>query len=237
MPFFCRTSCVRFFYEPMQINVNVDIEQATRDFKRIRKKQLPFAVARGLTKTAYSLAQHQKHYMRQVLHKPIGFTLSGVLYKKANYRDYNVGELHAHVYINDKAGKDRASYLIYTVKGGIRFPKKRTIPVPFTKNMKTNAAGNIPQGRIKKLLARPDTFQGKVKGIEGVWQRPKVGRQRSGSKGRTGKTGLKLLIAYEPMTRHTKKPFKFYKQSNKFVKRNIRKNMMKGFRDAIKPKR
>ena len=73
-----------------------------------------------------------------------------------------------------------------------------------------NLIGTIgAQGRIKRLLNRKDTFQGKINGIAGVWQRPKRRRRSRGGSGTIGPSGLKLLVAYESRTYYQPR-FDFY---------------------------
>ena len=63
-----------------------------------------------------------------------------------------------------------------------------------TSNVKLNRYGNLAggQGRIKRLLAKKNTFQGTINGVAGVWQRPKRGKR---SRGGSGTIGLRVEAA------------------------------------------
>ena len=73
-----------------------------------------------------------------------------------------------------------------------------------TSNVKLNRYGNLAggQGRIKRLLAKKNTFQGTIGGVAGVWQRPKRGKRSRGDSGTIEQSGLKLLVAYESSTQY-----------------------------------
>ena len=78
----------------------------------------------------------------------------------------------------------QAEYLRFQIEGGTRTPKGRAIAVP-TSNVKLNRYGNLAggQGRIKRLLAKKNVFQGTIGGVAGIWQRPKRGKRSRGDSG------------------------------------------------------
>ena len=55
------------------------------------------------------------------------------------------------------------------IEGGVRTPKKRALVIPSAQ--KLNSHGNLPKGTVKRLLARKDTFSGRVNGHGGICQR------------------------------------------------------------------
>ena len=61
-----------------------------------------------------------------------------------------------------------------------------------TSNVKLNRYGNLAggQGRIKRLLAKKNVFQGTIGGVAGIWQRPKRGKRSRGDSGTIGQSGL-----------------------------------------------
>ena len=160
----------------------------------LERKQMPFAAALGLSMTAKKVMKVEQRMMVKQLDRPTPFTVKGVRWQGANKADFKLGRLHSRVYLMPK----QAEYLSFQIEGGTRTPKGTAIAVP-TSNIKLNRYGNLAggQGRIKRLLAKKNTFQGTINGVAGIWQRPKRGRQRSGTYGVKGKqTGLKLLVAY-----------------------------------------
>jgi len=107
------------------------------------------------------------------------------------------------------------------------------IAVP-TSNVKLNRYGNLAggQGRIKRLLAKKNTFQGTIGGVAGVWQRPKRGKRSRGGSGTIGQSGLKLLVAYESSTQYQPR-FDFYGIAQRSVRTNIGKEMDKAIGRAL----
>jgi hypothetical protein len=81
----------------------------------------------------------------------------------------------------------QAEYLRFQIEGGTRTPKGTAIAV-LRSNFKLNRYGNLAggQGRIKRFLARKNTFQGTINGVAGVWQRPKRGKRSRGDSGTVG---------------------------------------------------
>ena len=127
----------------------------------------------------------------------------------------------------------QAEYLRFQIEGGTRTPKGTAIAVP-TSNVKLNRYGNLAggQGRIKRLLAKKNTFQGTINGVAGVWQRPKRGKRSRGGSGTIGQSGLKLLVAYESSTQYQPR-FDFYGIGERSVRANIGKEMDKAIARAL----
>ena len=88
-------------------------------------------------------------------------------------------------------------------------------------NVKLNRYGNLAggQGRIKRLLAKKNVFQGTIGG--GV-----AGR------GGSGTIGQKLLVAYESSTQYQPR-FDFYGIGARSVRTNISKEMDKAVTKAL----
>jgi len=84
----------------------------------------------------------------------------------ANKNDFKTGRLHSWVHLMPT----QAEYLRFQIEGSTRTPKGTVISVP-TSNVKLNRYVNLAagQGRIKRLLAKKNTFQGTINGVAGVW--------------------------------------------------------------------
>lgn len=52
------------------------------------------------------------------------------------------------------------------------------------KNIKLNKYGNLPRNKLSQLKAKPNTFVGEIKGVNGVWQRKKAIKVKKGKKRR-----------------------------------------------------
>ena len=183
----------------MQISVKSDVDIALKNMRSLQRKQVPFAAVLGLTNAAKKVMKVDQRMIVRQWDRPTPFSVKGVRWLGANKADFKLGRLHSRVYLMSK----QAEYLSFQIEGGTRTPKGTAIAVP-TSNVKLNRYGNLAgvQGRIKRLLAKKNTFQGTINGVAGVWQRPKRGKRSRGGGGTIGQSGLKLLVAYESSTQY-----------------------------------
>ena len=165
--------------------------------------------------TAKKVAKVEPRMMVRQLDRSTPFTIKGVRWQGANKSDFKTGRLHSRVYLMDK----QAEYLRFQIEGGTRTPKGTAIAVPTT-NVKLNRYGNLAGG------------QGTINGVAGVWQRPKRGKRSRGGSGRTGQSGLKLIVAYESSTQYQPR-FDFYGIGERSVRTNIGKEMDKAITKAL----
>lgn len=170
------------------VSVRADIKNATRKLSVAQKKQVPFAVSQALNDTAFDARKAVQVQLPRKLNKPTPWTIRGVRVGKSSKR-----RLRASVYFTD----DRAKYMKFQIDGGIRRnTTDGTIVMP--KNIKQNKYGNIPRGKVKKLLQRPDTFIGTIKGIPGVWQRGHISKRGNWSNhNKSHSTNIRLLVRFE----------------------------------------
>lgn len=158
------------------ISFESNIREWTASLDDVAKRQLPFAIALALTDTArYDVKPAIERRMIAAFDKPTPFTQRGVAHFPAHK-----ATLAARVFIKDV----QAKYLALEETGGVRKPERRALVVPAGQS--TNAYGNLPRNTLKKLLARPDTFSGRINGTAGIWQRTRK--------------GVKLLIAWRDST-------------------------------------
>jgi hypothetical protein len=75
----------------MQISVKSDVDKALKSMSRLHKKQVPFAVALGLTMTAKKVAKVEQSMMVRKLDRPTPFTIKGVRWERANKKDFATG--------------------------------------------------------------------------------------------------------------------------------------------------
>jgi hypothetical protein len=172
------------------------------------KKQMRFAGALALTRTAKRAAEVEKRMAKNQLDKPTPFTLRGFRFDKATKTT-----LQARVYIMPI----QSQYLAWQVAGGRRKGRSSSgeaLPV----NVAVNKYGNIVgrgKGKIQKLINRPDTFVGTVRGIRGLWQRlyeNKGGRFTGAGRSRkrnVESSGLRLLVRFVPSVQYQPR-FEFY---------------------------
>jgi hypothetical protein len=168
------------------LSVTSDIEAFERSLSDFARRQLPFATALALNDTATDLKDDWNDVLRNSLESPTPFTMRGVYQRRAS-KNKRVAE----VGIKDIQG----GYLGVLQEGGVRRPKRKAIPIPV--GQKTNKYGNMPKGAVKKLVARPDTFVGKVGGVAGIYKRPKRRKKSVGSP--------KLMVSFQPRAKYEKK--------------------------------
>ncbi len=125
----------------MQIKVEHNIGQV-QAWLAGQQKQVQFATAVALTRTATVIKAALPAEMDRVFDRPTPFTKRGI-YLKAARRD----NLTAEVGLMDA----QAKYLGLQVTGGVRQPGQRGIRLPG--NVQLNAFGNIPRGLTDKLKA------------------------------------------------------------------------------------
>ena len=180
----------------MEISVKTDIKKATRRLNSIQRKQIPFAVAGALTDTAFDSRKAVQVQLPKKLKNPVKWTINGVLVEKANKK--HGAHMRSSVYFADgskKAG-NRAKYMKYQVEGGTRHPARRAVLVPV--NATLNKFGNMPNGYIKKIMARPDTFSGTIKGVSCIWQRGHISKRGKWSnRNKSRGSNIRLLVRYE----------------------------------------
>lgn len=164
----------------LQLTINQDLSRATA-WSQTVAKQLPFATSVAINNVAFDARKSLNAGTKGAFNVPVKFTQSAFLVQKSKKR-----ELTAYVFAQDKAGKDRARYLRFGVKGGSRpqkgmdvffergVPNDGTIPAGAyfmpTSLVKTNASGNVTQATLKRISkglsgdARGGFFIGTPKG-------------------------------------------------------------------------
>jgi len=154
----------------MEISVKADVKEAIKYLDRIQRKQVPFATHRALNDTARDVMYHiRKHDLPRYIHKPIGVTKRGILYRRSKSKR----DLTAYVFIDDgtygHSGVNVRKYLLPNIKGGSRALKRseyllrRKGILPQGKYLMpakryTNAAGNIKPGLMQMILSQMQAF-------------------------------------------------------------------------------
>ncbi len=129
-------------------------------------KQVKFAAAVALTRTAGKVRDAMPAVMERELDRPTAFTKRGLFVKPARRDD-----LTAVVGFMDR----QASYLKYQIAGGTRTPGSRGIKLPG--NITLNSFGNIPKGLIDRLKqSAQDGSLGR-----GIARKLGVGNRRKGA--------------------------------------------------------
>lgn len=185
--------------------VDTNFRVVDRWLADVPARQIPFATAKALTDTAKDVQRATTRELDRALDNPTAFTKRAIGIKAATKR-----KLVARVFIKPA----QATYLGYQIDGGTRLPRGRAIVVPV--QQRVNKHGNLPRNTVKRLLARPDTFSGKVGGVAGIWRRRKT-------------KGPKLLLAYEPKATYRRR-YNFEKVASRTINREWQGNFDRALR-------
>ena len=125
----------------MKISLSSNINQVLEGMK-VAQKQVVYATAVALTKTAVKVRAAIPAGLEQQLDKPTSFTKTGTYLKRADRSN-----LVAEVGFREVQSK----YLKLQAEGGTKTPSAVGIRLPG--NIQLNAFGNIPRGLVAKLKA------------------------------------------------------------------------------------
>lgn len=201
-------------------DITLNIKEVNKAFDDLIAKQLPFAAAKALTKTAKDAQKALDRQVDKKIDRPTPFTRRSFGVSPAKK-----SKLLSSIFIKDI----QAGYLKYLVDGGVRVPKggKGAFLVPV--NIRLNKFGNIPGlrrgAKVEKLLARPNTFKGTIRGVSGIWQ-------RHGPK----KRKVKLLLRFEDSATYQER-FPFYKITTGVARSRLNRNLKDSIDFAIKTAR
>ncbi|MGT2507900.1 hypothetical protein [Cupriavidus basilensis] len=191
----------------LTFSVKHNIADVKKTLDDVAKKQLPFAIAKGLTLTAKAVGGKLTEALPRQLDKPTPFTMRAFGTTSATK-----ARLLATVFIKP----DQWKYLKFQVDGGERRPAKRAVLVP--EGVRLNQYGNMPKGAIRKLLARAGVFSGTVDGVAGIYQ-------RKGAK-------VVLLVKYADRVRY-KRRFPFAEIGERSVTKQFRPILDQALADAL----
>ena len=192
----------------MQLSMDSNIAAFRRKMLKEQKSQLPFATARALTWTGREVKEQTERRIERAFDRPTSFTKRGVAAFPASK-----SRMYSRVLIKDR----QAEYLSLQETGGTRTPDGRALVVPV--GARTNRYGNLPRGGVRRMLARSDTFSGRVRGVAGIWQ-----RTRGGS--------VKLLVSYEPRAEYRPR-FEFAERARREARRRFPDNFERSFKQAM----
>lgn len=201
----------------MQISMKSDIDKAIKQLGALGK-QVPFAASVAINQTVKDIQKVEQAAIKRELDKPTPSTVKGIRVSRSSKR-----KLVGTVFIIPHIDK----FLKYQIEGGTRPPRSKAEAVPVS--IRLNKYGNIPgrrQGKLAKLLTRPDTFSATIRGVAGIWQRGK-GRNRN---------RVTLLVAYEKETKYSP-AFKFYEHAERTTAKRWHRNFNKALSAAIRTAR
>ena len=214
------------------INVKQDIQPVIDNLNFLFRDQVPYATARALTEMAKLTQKELKRVAPNQIDRPTAFTLRAFKYYSATKR-----RPEAAVYIEPI----QEQYLQHIISGGPRYPKGGRTAIPA--NIALNRYGNIP-GRKRGIIRNKRQFIANINGLLGIWERaPRVKtRTKTGRKRKlkaehvaTNKANHDkvILIAKIKSKVDYEKSFKYFEQTEKFVRDNIARLFKKELEKAI----
>ena len=200
------------------ISVKMETERAEKYLRKAAKKQLPFATAVALTKTAKHLAEVERRSLSKHLDRPTPFTKKAFAIKPARKQDFKTGRIFSRLFIKDAQEK----YLRFAIEGGTRRPKNRAIVVP-GQATRLNRYGNLSRNFIKNMLAKPNVFTTTINGTGAIVQ-----RMRSGI--------LKTLVIFTSSASYEKR-LPFFEIAKRVVPKRVVIEMNRALRSALRTAR
>ena len=193
----------------MEINIKPEVDKARRYLTRFERNQLPYATSRALNDTAVTSLKAVQSQMKRNFDNPRPSTIKGVRVQRSHKT-----KLTAVVYVADYL----TDSLKYQIEGGTRRARRKALAIPV--GLKTNRYGNIPRGKLTKLINDPNTFVGEIEGVPGIWDR---------------KTG-RLLVYWNPTAQYRPR-LPFYRIVKGVVKSRFDRNFRRHLKEAIRTAR
>ena len=165
----------------VELNIESDLKEFTKDLKGLAKKKIPLATARALNKTAKGTVKALKSKTTKTFDK------GAVPYTQRAFEHQfpaKPNDLSTVVKVKSKQNK----YMKYQIEGGLRTPEKSVILGANENTVKTyiTKQGNLKRTKISNIINdKQKFFKGKPKGInasEGIWER--YGKSKSYPNGR-----------------------------------------------------
>lgn len=188
----------------VKIDIRASVDELTKTMNKLAKQQMPYAVSKAIN---VMVDAGKKAAERQIatLDNPVAFTKRAVF---VSYSNKAKRPITGMVGIKDI----QAGYLQYMEEGGVSPASGKAKPVPASSAK--NTAGNMPKGKVKKVLSDTEKyFTGTPKGggrPGGIYQR--LGKRQARKRVRNGQTGsvyrshqLKQVAHWEESTHHTAK--------------------------------
>ena len=198
----------------VQLSIASDVAALRRHLSAVEQRQIPFAVARGLTVAAKEVAADITADLPSIFDRPTPFTKRAIGSTRASKT-----RLTASVFVK----RVQAAYLGIQETGGERRPKGRAIVMPAAERL--NQYGNLPRRRLQTLLRQKAVFVATIAGTHGVWKRP---ARRGGRP--------TLLIAFEASTTYRPR-FAFVDRVTASARKAVPPALARSLADALRTAR
>lgn len=221
----------------MQFDIRSNVKEVSRWLDDAQKKQLPFATALAMTKTAQEVKVEEISTMKRVFNNPTPYALNALRVSPAKKKD-----LIASVEFKDFAAKGTPAkrFLNPEVHGGGRSQKsseRQLAPYMAGKRFTApaqgyprNQYGNIPGSTINRILSHLTVNRDATQNVTGS-KRSKAKRANSQFFGihgkgvfeRKGKRKIRPVLIFTKAPHYTKR-FPFYETGASVVKQRFNVN-------------
>lgn len=206
----------------LMATIDLENSSALLGLSNLKRKQLPFAQALALTRTAQAAQRKIKAGLSDRFEIRNNFIERGVRIQAATKR-----RTQAAVFWRAPGGASRRGFadtLARQETGGIKRPRKKTIALP--RGIKRGAGGRITKGNQPgRLLERKNVFIAEVRGGAAILRR-------------VGKSGRpKLLYFLTPRAARIKERFEFRETATRVASRVYRREFGKAFARALATKK
>jgi len=246
------------------LTIKDDITKLSNRLNTVQRKQIPFAVALTLTRTAQGLRRQQQRTMRQVFDKPVRFTVGdadkggSLAVAPANKKDVPI---QSRVFFTEFAGKGTPAYkyLAPQIFGGERRQKRHEILLSNKLGTRIYTApaadapllrnGNISGGQYTRMLSAVSAmaevgFVGNTtersrrrnKNVRGYYIARKGGKP-VGLRQRKGGGESKKILNFVEQSPKYRKRYPFYRVGRNYVKKHLAVNFRRSLRHALRTAR
>jgi|DEB0MinimDraft_10_1074344.scaffolds.fasta_scaffold49633_2 hypothetical protein len=229
----------------LQVSHNAD--DIIKNLTNMQQKQLPFATALGLTRTAQGAVRAQKKEMTRVFDRPTPYTRGALKHLPASK---DARRIRSAIFLAEFAGKGTPAdrYLAPHIFGRMRRQKpherrlmmKGILPAGFGTvpdgEAPLNRYGNINPSVYAKILSEvgalgDQSFTGKRKKKKRYYVAYKQGKP-VGIRERQGQTSRKILN-FAPIKR-SRKIYDYYGLTERYVRKNVQRDFNSAFRYAMR---
>ncbi len=156
----------------VQVSVKHDIAKATKGLDKRLRKQVPFATAMALTRTAANAMATERDNIQREQQAPVGWTVRSLRFERASKAN-----LQARVYVHPRA----VEYLKYTVRSRRTKRARNAVLMVPVGLQRLGGRGRVLNRRLahryrERLLAQRTHFEGGIRGTNGIWKRHPDGR-------------------------------------------------------------
>ncbi len=157
------------------VSIRHDFWRFSQTLDDLQRKQLPFATALALNRTARFAQQSLTRALPSIFAKkgaPTPFTMRAIGMTPARKSN-----LRAEIFVK----RIQARYLGIEETGGA-VSRAPGAPILTPVDARLNTYGNLPKGMLQRWKANPRRyFIGEVRGVYGAWGADRIGRPRRGS--------------------------------------------------------